>query len=65
MERLEKDITGKFSCKARKFWLNLAKCFQIFDGASWFAAGEAPLLCAPSPFPWILEVIKATLATYG
>lgn len=48
MERLGKDITGKFSCKAWKFWLNLAKCFQILDSASWFAAGEPPLLSADS-----------------
>lgn len=72
MERLGKDTTGKFSCKAWKFRLNLAEhVFKSFTVPQGLQQGNLPcslltaLASAPSPFPWILEVIKATLATYG
>lgn len=46
MGSVGKDITGKFSCKAWKFWLNLAKSFQILDSVSQFAAQEPPSFSA-------------------
>lgn len=48
MGSMGKDIAARFSCKARNFWLNLAKSFQILDSGSQFAEREPPSFSADS-----------------
>lgn len=48
MGSLRKDVAGKFSHQAWKFWLNLAKSFQTLDSVSRFAAREPPSFSADS-----------------